>query len=47
MTCRHCTHAVGRAATLGSGWLLWCVRHRTIAARACADWQREPGADDE
>lgn len=45
--CRFCTHAEGRPSSLGRGWMLWCVRHRTLAQRACGDWQREPGSDDE
>lgn len=45
--CRFCMHSEGRPSSLGRGWLLWCTRYRIVAQRACGDWQREPGSDDE
>lgn len=47
MTCRHCTHAEGRRSLLNRGWLLWCARYQTVTQRACGDFVREPGSDDE
>lgn len=47
MTCRACQHSVGRAADWSLPPFLWCVRHRTAAARVCSDFVREPGSDDE
>lgn len=41
MTCRSCLHSIGR------GSVLWCTRWQTIPQRACADYSREPGSDDE
>lgn len=46
MTCRACTHSIGRAGDWSLPPVLWCTRHRTAAVRVCGDWQREPGADE-
>jgi hypothetical protein len=46
-SCRHCTHAEGRPGVDWRGAALWCLRHRTLVQRPCADFAREPGSDDE
>ncbi len=32
---------------LAGGVVVWCALHRTVPARVCGDWEREPGSDDE
>ena len=39
--CRTCRHSIGTERGL------WCVLYARPAERACSEWEREPGADDE
>jgi hypothetical protein len=45
MTCATCRYSTGRASTLRTGYVLWCVLHKTIPTRPCDDHEREPGSD--
>jgi hypothetical protein len=42
-----CRHSEGRASLRAGTIVLWCSLHRTVPAKACASYVREPGADDE
>ena len=45
--CKTCRYSEGRASMLAGAWVLWCTRWATVAERACGEWERVPGADDE
>lgn len=45
--CRHCCYSEGRPSMLAGAIVLWCSLHRTVPTQACADFEREPGSDDE
>lgn len=41
MTCKHCRHSYH------NGEALWCELWNRLCQAACADFEREPGSDDE
>ena len=44
MKCAHCQHSEYDPRTAP---ILWCVRHGDQATSPCAQYKREPGADDD
>lgn len=45
ITCRHCKHSLSRL--VAGVPVLMCLFWRRVATQACAEFEREPGADDE
>lgn len=49
MNCKHCTHSstVLACAKREAALVLMCRLHKRPCGNPCADFEREPGSDDE
>ena len=45
--CKHCRYSVGKYVFREEKAMLYCWKHARLEPVACADWEREAGADDE